>query len=83
MIKFLRNIFLLLFISCSAFSQEMSDKFQSIRLDAEYYFFNGNYERALLLFKDILKEDPDNCNVNYKVGICLQNMQLVAGRPIK
>ena len=83
MIKFLRNIFLLLFISCSAFSQEMSDKFQSIRLDAEYYFFNGNYERALLLFKDILKEDPDNCNVNYKVGICLQNMQLEAGRSIK
>ena len=66
MSKLVRILFVFLLISSSAFSQTQSDKLQSMRLDAEYYFFNGDYQRALFLYKDILKEDPDNCNVNYK-----------------
>ena len=82
MSKLVRILFVFLLISSSAFSQTQSDKLQSMRLDAEYYFFNGDYQRALFLYKDILKEDPDNCNVNYKAGLCYQHLPMDAGRSI-
>ncbi|MCQ2607930.1 MAG: hypothetical protein MJ197_04505 [Bacteroidales bacterium] len=82
MIKKIYIISVMVMLSFTAFSQTQEDKLQSVRLDAEYYFFNADYEKALKLFKDILKDDPDNCNVNYKIGVCYQRMPFEAGRSI-
>lgn len=51
-------------------------------MDAEYFFLNEDYEQALKYFKDILKMDPKNFNVNYKIGLCYQRMPFEAGRSI-
>ena len=59
----------LLFIAEVSFSQTQEDKIKSMRMDAEYYFFNGNYEEALKRYKEVLQLVPDNCNVNYKIGL--------------
>lgn len=80
--RFFRCLIVLLMVAIGVSAQTQSDKLQSIRLEAEYYFFNGDYEMALKLFKDILQEDADNCNVNYKVGVCYQRMPFEAGRSI-
>ncbi|MBR5434094.1 MAG: PD40 domain-containing protein [Bacteroidales bacterium] len=82
MYKFFCSIFVAVFLSLAAFSQTQEDKIQSMRLEAEYFFFNGDYEKALEIYKDILKEDPENCNINYKIGICYQRMPFEAGRSI-
>lgn len=50
--------------------------------DAEYFFLNEDYEQALKLYKDILKMDPKNFNINYKIGLCYQRMPFEAGRSI-
>lgn len=78
----LRTVLLLLVGTVSAVAQTQDDKLQAMRLDAEYYFYNGDYERALKIYKDVLQEDPENCNVNYKIGVCYQRMPFEAGRSI-
>ena len=82
MYKFICSVFIVLFSSLSVFSQTQEDKLQSMRLEAEYFFFNGDYEKALQIYKDVLREDPENCNVNYKIGVCYQRMPFEAGRSI-
>lgn len=82
MYKFYLSILVAICLSLSVFSQTNDDKIQSMRLEAEYFFFNGDYEKALEIYKNILKEDPDNCNVNYKIGMCYQRMPFEAGRSI-
>lgn len=72
----------LLFIAEVSFSQTQEDKIKSMRMDAEYYFFNGNYEEALKRYKEVLQLVPDNCNVNYKIGVCYQRLPFEAGRSI-
>jgi outer membrane protein OmpA-like peptidoglycan-associated protein/tetratricopeptide (TPR) repeat protein len=44
--------------------------------DAEYYFAIEDYITALPLYKKLLDNDPVNCNLNYKVGVCLYNIPL-------
>ena len=50
--------------------------------DAEYFYWNGDYSEALVLYKEILKVDPENANMNYKAGRCYQCMPFEAGRSI-
>lgn len=80
--RFLRCLLLFVLVSSAIMAQTDSDRLQSVRLEAEYYFFNGDYEMAMKLYKDILKEDPENCNVNYKIGVCYQRLPFEAGRSI-
>jgi outer membrane protein OmpA-like peptidoglycan-associated protein len=48
-------------------SQDDNDDFS----DAEYSFESEEYDNALKLFERLLSKDPENSNLNYKVGICL------------
>jgi len=42
-------------------------------LDAESYLLFEEYSEALPLFESLLRSDPDNDNLNYKLGICYLN----------
>ncbi|MBN2347942.1 MAG: PD40 domain-containing protein [Bacteroidales bacterium] len=42
-------------------------------LDAESYFLFDEYKDALPLYQRLLSEDPDNANLNYKIGVCYLN----------
>ncbi len=55
-------------------AQEEEDaKLKSLFLEAESYFLFEEYKDALPLYQRILKADPDNYNINYKIGICYIN----------
>ncbi len=53
--------------------EEADTKLKSLFLEAESYFLFEEYKDALPLYQRILKADPDNYNINYKIGICYIN----------
>ncbi|HBS88785.1 MAG: hypothetical protein A2W91_04075 [Bacteroidetes bacterium GWF2_38_335] len=60
-------ILLLCGFSFNLFSQESDlEKFEA----AETMVDNSNYEGAVELFKELLKKEPMNANLNFKVGYC-------------
>lgn len=40
---------------------------------AEDLMEDGNFNRALSIYQELLKEDPNNANLNFKVGFCYLN----------
>jgi tetratricopeptide (TPR) repeat protein len=63
---------ILLFLSTSAFSQG-EEKLKSMFVEAESYFLFEEYKDALPLYQRLLQADPENFNLNYKIGICYLN----------
>jgi len=53
--------------------EDEESKLKAIFLEAESYFLFEEYKDALPLYQRILKTDPDNFNINYKIGICYIN----------
>jgi tetratricopeptide (TPR) repeat protein len=62
--------FLVLFISKFTYSQQSSESFAKKFTDANYHIEYGNYDLALPIFLELLANDPNNANLNYKVGLC-------------
>ncbi len=52
-------------------------------LEAESYFLYEEYEEALPIYLKLLKEDPTNDNLNYKVGVCYLNIPYEKDKSIK
>jgi tetratricopeptide (TPR) repeat protein len=52
-----------------SFSQPSGDPKYDF-LDGEYFVSQGQFVEALPYFLAVLKKDPGNCNVNYRVGLC-------------
>ena len=42
--------------------------------DANSYFYFEDYEEALALFLQVYRHQPDNANLNYKIGFCHLNI---------
>lgn len=42
--------------------------------DANSYFYFEDYEEALALFLQVYRHQPDNANLNYKIGFCYLNI---------
>jgi len=66
------------FFSYSQIEEELKDLIN----DAEYFYWNEDYEQAIPIYKEILAKDPDNAHMNYKIGMCYQLMPFEAGRSI-
>ncbi len=66
------TLFTLLLISAKIFAQPVDHK--AIFADAEYYFLYQDFEEALPLYQKLLLENPDNANINYRIGLCLLNI---------
>jgi len=61
----------------------MSDRERKTKMiDAHYLYLNKEYSKAVMAFKDLVKEDPDNANLNYLTGICFLNLPFENGRSI-
>ncbi len=66
-------VFAVLFSSnCSLFAQEKVNN-KDFFVEAESYFLFDEYKEALPLYQRILRTEPDNYNVIFKVGICYLN----------
>ncbi|MEX2427918.1 MAG: hypothetical protein WD577_06690, partial [Bacteroidales bacterium] len=71
---------LLLPLSCIyAQSPDLKETF----LEAESYFLFEEYNEALPLYLRIHRADPDNDNINYKIGVCLLNDPYQKDRSIR
>ena len=42
--------------------------------DAEYFLISEEYSDALFSYLQLHKNDPDNGNINYRIGLCLLNI---------
>lgn len=40
-----------------------------------YYIYNEKYSQALHVFSKLLKNDPENSNLSFYVGICYYNLE--------
>jgi len=70
--RFLLSSFLVLLLSPALiFAQR--DSLRNVFLDAESWFLFEEYADALPLYESLLKSDPGNDNLKYKIGICLLN----------
>lgn len=71
----LKKKFLLISASCflicsfTSFGQEIKD-LRKLSADAEEYIRIEEYHNALPLYEQALKIEPDNGELNYKVGLC-------------
>jgi len=77
--KFFRNsllLFLTGFMIQGSLALGQTDKdFKQIFKEADYFFFSEqNYDQAAPLFLLLLDMEPDNANLNYKVGVCNLNI---------
>ncbi len=63
---------LLLFIYVTAYPQG-EERLKAVFVEAESYFLFEEYKDALPLYQRILVADPENFNINYKIGICYLN----------
>ena len=59
-------IWILLLVSISATSQGFKKKF----IDAEYHYMFEEFSEALPIYLEISNSQPDNANINYRIGIC-------------
>ena len=41
--------------------------------DADSWFYFEEYEKALPLYDSLLRDDPRNDNLQYKIGVCILN----------
>ncbi len=55
-------------------AQEPNTSASDLYLDANSYFFYEDYEEALALYLQVIKEIPRNANLNYRIGICYLNL---------
>ena len=74
-LKFIATTLLLL-LTFFAQAQKQDEKTSSeeLYLDANSYFFFEDYEEALSLYQQVIREIPKNSNLNYRIGICYLNI---------
>ncbi len=70
MMKYLKLTFLLFAVNIALIKAQTNAKKYT---DADFHLLNKNYVMALPLYLDVLTSDPNNSNLNYKVGICYLN----------
>jgi outer membrane protein OmpA-like peptidoglycan-associated protein len=69
-VKKILFIFSLFLISSNAYSQSNKGKFREKFISANYHIEYANYSLALEDFLEIYSLDPENANLNYKIGLC-------------
>lgn len=65
-------ILLFLFFFNALFAQK--ENAAKIFDDAEFFFIREDYKEAVYLFLEVLKTNPENANINYRVGMSYLNM---------
>jgi tetratricopeptide (TPR) repeat protein len=69
---FLCFLSIMVAVSPGIFSQG-DENVKSMFVEAESYFLFEEYRDALPLYQRMLQSDPENFNLNYKIGICYLN----------
>ncbi|RLD35716.1 MAG: hypothetical protein DRI73_02045 [Bacteroidetes bacterium] len=62
------------FVSLSALAQNSKELKEAFK-DGEYFLAYNEYTDALPFYKKIYDENPENANINYKIGLCYLNIE--------
>lgn len=62
--------FICLFLFFGAFTQSLPKESRKDFIDAEYFYLNEDYTKAVDFYKKVEKTDTSNYNVKYKIGMC-------------
>ena len=67
-----RLIFILYFIIAVVPGSYSQDKktFKNLFLEAEYFFYRGDFSEARFIYAELLKESPGNANLEFLIGAC-------------
>lgn len=66
--------FTYLFISAGVAKSQTKTEIDELYKDANSYFFFEDYEEALALYLKIYKFQPENNNLNFRIGFCYLNI---------
>lgn len=55
-------------------SAQKNSYYKRVFVDAEYFLLYEEYKDALPLYQELLKTEPDNANINYRIGLCYLNI---------
>ena len=79
---FFFTVFLLI-IQSKLFSQEEKQSARQLFVEAESYYLFEEYKDALPIYQRIIRLEPDNYNVIFKIGICYLNDKYLKSKSIK
>jgi len=63
-------VFFIVAVLCLCISSVYSKTGLEWGVDGDYYYKEGNYEKAIECYKEALKEYPDSANLYYNTGNC-------------
>ncbi len=66
--------FFIFILPINSFADSSEKNFKKIFTEGNYFYYREDYKDALSLFKQLYKEQPDNANINYKIGSCYLNI---------
>jgi tetratricopeptide (TPR) repeat protein len=69
-IRLLFGLIIILLVALQSLYGQGEEKLKSMFVEAESYFLFEEYKDALPLYQRLLQADPENFNINYKIGIC-------------
>ncbi len=76
-------IFLIIFLFKNTFAQRHSIDFDIKFLEAERLIEKGDFPSAIVIYKELLEQESDNANLNFKMGYCYLNTVLEKDKAIK
>jgi outer membrane protein OmpA-like peptidoglycan-associated protein len=79
--KFL--FFLIILFFHNSYAQRHSKDFDIKFLQAERLIEKGDFHSAIIIYKELLEQEPDNANLNFKMGYCYLNTVLEKDKAIK
>jgi tetratricopeptide (TPR) repeat protein/uncharacterized membrane protein YjjP (DUF1212 family) len=74
---------ILILIRPNLLSQEEKQSARQLFVEAESFYLFEEYKDALPLYQKIIRVDPDNYNVLYKIGICYLNQKYLKSKSTK
>jgi len=75
------------FVTTQLFAQQSEEKQQEMArkakiTDANYLFLNDQYAKALMIYRELVRDDINNANLNYLAGLCYLKLPFENGRSI-
>jgi tetratricopeptide (TPR) repeat protein len=69
------SLFFALCLAVLSVRSQTSGRNDQLKLDADYFLMRNEYDKALDVYLDILRSEPDNADIKHRIGICYLNSE--------
>lgn len=66
---------ILIFLFCVPFFAQEGESAETIFYDADFWYTEEDYAEAAYWFKQVLRQEPENANVKFLLGMCYNNIR--------